>query len=196
MRVLELFSGTGSIGNVFKERGWEVVSVDIDNRFGCTICEDILQLSYCKLETPDVIWASCPCVEYSRARTTGPPRNFLLADSLVEKTIEIIKYFEKLNPRLIWFIENGHTTMLWERDVARNLTDYTVVDYCCFGALYRKRTRLAHSKGLIWDPPELCDKNTCHACVNKRRIRTAQRGNSKHTGKEDRFNVDQLHTLF
>ena len=40
----------------------QVISVDIDGRFGATIVEDILQLSYVKLETPDIIWASCPCI--------------------------------------------------------------------------------------------------------------------------------------
>ena len=29
MRVLELFSGTGSVGKCCKELGWDVVSVDL-----------------------------------------------------------------------------------------------------------------------------------------------------------------------
>jgi len=32
MKVLELYSGTGSVGKVCKERGFDVVSVDIDGR--------------------------------------------------------------------------------------------------------------------------------------------------------------------
>ena len=40
MRLLELFSGTGSVGKVFKQHGYEVISLDIDNR--ATINTDIL----------------------------------------------------------------------------------------------------------------------------------------------------------
>jgi hypothetical protein len=42
MRILELFSGTGSIGNTFAEQGWEVISLDSDVKTDATIHEDIL----------------------------------------------------------------------------------------------------------------------------------------------------------
>ena len=113
MKLLELFSGTGSVGKPWREAGREVISVDVDGRFGADIVEDILQLSYCKLPVPDVIWASPPCNQYAKCWTRAKaPRNFALADSLVAKAIEIINYFQKLNPGLIWFIENGDSTLL------------------------------------------------------------------------------------
>ena len=101
MRLLNLFSGTDSVATPWRKNKHECISVDIDPRYNPEICEDILQLSYCKLDVPDVIWASPPCDQYSRARTRGPPRNLILADSLVAKTIEIIRYFLILNPDLI-----------------------------------------------------------------------------------------------
>ena len=42
--LLELFSGTGSVGRAFRERGWQVTSVDIELKFLPTICCDVLEL--------------------------------------------------------------------------------------------------------------------------------------------------------
>ena len=43
MRLLELFSGTGSVGKVARALGYEVVSLDLT---GATICCDILDWDY------------------------------------------------------------------------------------------------------------------------------------------------------
>ena len=94
MRLLELYSGTGSVGAPWRKAGHEVISVDIDNRYNPTFQEDILKWSYSKCEVPDVIWASVPCEHYSCARTRARrPRNFELADALAGRAWEIIQYF-------------------------------------------------------------------------------------------------------
>ena len=41
MKLLEIFCGTKSIGKVFEKNGWEVYSVDIEERFKPTECVDI-----------------------------------------------------------------------------------------------------------------------------------------------------------
>jgi hypothetical protein len=57
--LLELFSGTRSVGCPWREAGHRVISVDIDGRHGADVCEDILTWDYKSLEgIPDVIWAS------------------------------------------------------------------------------------------------------------------------------------------
>ena len=41
MRLLELFSGTGSIGRAFAAKGWEVVSVDLEPKFEPTLSSPV-----------------------------------------------------------------------------------------------------------------------------------------------------------
>ena len=201
MKLLNLYSGTGSVSKPWRAAGHQVWDVDVDPRFSPETCEDILQWDYTQLPfIPDAIWASPPCIEYARCKTRGPPRNFQLADSLVAKALEIIKYFEQKNPALLWFLENGDSTLLWGREVAKKLCNYVVLDYCQYGTLYRKRTRIAHSANLHWEPRPLCNPKTCHACPDgKTHLKCAQRGpNKKLTGaarKFDRCTVDELHAL-
>ena len=108
-RALFLCSGTGSVGQPFREFGWEVVDDDWDGRYGAEVQCDIMTWDY-KAVFPtghfDLIWASPDCTQYSIARTTAKtPRELENADRLVAKCREIIDYFEPD----ICFIENPGT---------------------------------------------------------------------------------------
>ena len=129
-RLLELFSGTGSIGKIFGSRGWEVVSIDIDPRMQPTIIADIGTFDYRMLGGRfDAIWCSPPCQMYSIARSNAKmPRGLHGADMLVRRCRDIISYFQPLT----WFIENPHSGMLKSRDVVSDLPS-VVVDYCMYG---------------------------------------------------------------
>ena len=72
MRLLELFSGTGSVGRAFEALGWEVDSLDILP--GASITSDIMAWDFKDSKNAnyyDFIWASPPCTHYSIARTTA-----------------------------------------------------------------------------------------------------------------------------
>jgi site-specific DNA-cytosine methylase len=97
MRLLEVFSGTGSVGKVFGAEGWDVISLDIDPKANATITADIRTWEYTIYEAGhfDAVWASPVCTHYSRARTTAhTPRDLVWADSLVLRASEIIEYFQ------------------------------------------------------------------------------------------------------
>ena len=106
MRLLELFSGTQSVGKIAEPLGYEVTSLDLKN---ADINTDILNWDYTtyKPEHFNVIWASPPCTEYSRAKTTGV-RNITLANEITMKTLEII---EHVNPTY-FILENPQTGLL------------------------------------------------------------------------------------
>ena len=173
MRLLELFSGTHSIGKAFAAKGWEVTSLDIDPKADATITADILTWDYRVYEESffQAIWASPVCTMFSRARTTAKtPRDLAWADSLVAKTLEIIDYFK---PK-IWAFENPSTGLLKEREVVRG-TPWKDLTYCSYGYQYKKPTRIwTNSK--LWQPRPICCKaNPCAQLVNGKHPMSAQR---------------------
>ena len=68
-RMLDMFTGTGSVGEVFAEEGYEVVSLDINPRFKPTIVADILAWDYKKTFPPgyfEVVFACPPALSSVR----------------------------------------------------------------------------------------------------------------------------------
>ena len=201
MRLLELFSGTGSIGRAFSD--FEVISVDIDPKAGATHTADLLDWNY-KQYPPghfDVVWGSPPCTMYSRARTTGGPRDLLGADRLVAKTLEIIEYFNQ-EGRLLWAFENVGSGLLPGRAVVAGLP-CSFLTYCKYADAdfpkYRKLTAVWHN--LPWTPRPVC-RNSC-PCPHKigsRHPVSAQRGPSKEGGAlrasaRDSFSQNILYSM-
>ena len=177
-RLLELFSGTGSVGRAFRAKGWEVVSVDINGAENPTIQADIRDLDVSSLGKIDAIWASPPCTNYSKARTNAKVSSDSLmsdSDDLVRKTLAIAA--ELGNPPM--WIENPWTGMLKTRELLDHLT-MNVVDYCMYGDgvdfPYRKRTAVWTSTG--WTPSRPLCKYDCLATVPgmKKHKAIAQRG--------------------
>ena len=196
MRLLELFSGTGSIGVAFEKRGFEVTSVDLDHKARPTFTCDILDFDYRQFApgTFDVVWGRPPCTMYSRARTTAKtPRDLGGADRLVAKTREIIGY---LAPRL-WAFENVGTGLLPGREVVASLRcDF--LTYCKYAEWdfpkYRKLTVLWHN--LPWTPrPVCCKARPCAWLVDGRHPVSAQRGPSRVGGLARVDDKMSLHPL-
>ena len=192
MKVLELFSGTGSVGKCCKAIGWEVVSVDLllpaDHQ-----C-DILEFDYKQYDKNefDIIWASPPCTEYSIAKTRGI-RDIDNSNKIVLKTIEIINYFDCK----YWFIENPQTGLLKTQSFMKDFK-FVDGDYCMYGLPYRKRTRFWTNKECEL---KLCDKN-CGSFINGKHIGSCGNGNTKYTDKgysiQEKYTIpeDLIYSLF
>jgi len=189
MRLLELFSGTHSVGKVAKELGYDVLSLDIDGDADINI--NILDWDYTHYPVGyfDIVWASPPCNTFSILRRSWIGRKLkyfgdeivtaeMLDNDMMEvgvpilkRTEEIINYF---NPDL-YFMENPKTGKMKDY-VDRPFYD---VDYCAYGFGYRKPTRIWTNK--------LNFNNLRCSCVGSHKIGIGQ--------KRDRLNLKDKYAI-
>ena len=120
MKVLDLFSGLGGWAEAFRSRDHEVLTLDMDPKFGCDYTADILKWKVSEL--PDgwigaedlFVVASPPCECYSVASISthwrGGKRAYkpktveaIMAIAIVQRTIQVIW---ELEPGRGWMIEN------------------------------------------------------------------------------------------
>ena len=110
-RLLDLYTGSGSVAKVAKEMGFDVVTLDIDSRCNPDLCVDVLDFDYRAYPVHyfDVIWASPDCRMFSKARQSNIGRvvhgeictkETLLRDlvniglPILKRTEEIIDYLQ------------------------------------------------------------------------------------------------------
>ena len=175
MRFLDLCAGTQSIQKSLPKHV-DVTSVDICAKNTPTIVSDIRTWNY-KRQFPrgyfDVIWASPPCTQYSIARTVGT-RDYIEADSIVKRCLEIIQYFRPP----MWFMENpGGGGKLHTRPFMCKWNRYkNVCCYCRYGYPYRKITNIWTNRTKLG--LKICNKTTpCSAFAKYgRHLCTAQGG--------------------
>ncbi|MCK9461602.1 MAG: DNA cytosine methyltransferase [Proteobacteria bacterium] len=181
MRTLELFSGSKSFSQVAGKRGHEVFTSDYISEYDSDYCVDVMEFDYKKIPyIPDVIWASPPCTAFSVAAIgknwnrdyTPKHERAELGLRIVAKTIEIIKYYQKLNPSLIYFIENPRG-MLRKLPIMNEFNRNTVT-YCQYGDTRMKPTDIWSNSQ--WTPRPMCKNgDPCHVSA-PRGSRTGTQG--------------------
>lgn len=154
LNMFELFKGTGSVGKVAKRMGFNVVSLDFDPIYTPDIETDILKWDYKKWAAdnnfiPDYIWSSPPCNTYStlayrlkeRNTKTAEPKSARAREgtAILHKTLEIIKYFQSKNPKMLYTIENPRGMMRHDKKI-KTLPNRETTLYCLYGDFKRKPT--------------------------------------------------------
>lgn len=159
MKVLDLFAGLCGWSAPFAERGHEVYSIDLDERFDVSSHADILTLTAADLPwRPDIILASPPCEAFSVmtiGRNWAPGRvpktdKAVLGIALVEATMRVIE-----DARPTFFVIENPRAMLRKLSPLADLERRTVT-YCQYGEPYMKPTDL-------WGgfPPSLVLRTMC-----------------------------------
>jgi len=193
MKLLELFSGTHSIGKVASKYGIEVVSLDRDLGDKCPyteyksqthIKEDIMTWNYKQYPTDafDIITASPVCLWWSHLRecwigrkcrsihpTEVITKQHILdhieeyGKPMVDRVIEIIEYFKPS----FWWIENPQNGKMknYIQDKYPQYNTFYDIDYCQYSDFgYRKTTRIwTNIPNFI---PKRCDKKKCTNMIN------------------------------
>lgn len=102
LRMLDLFSGSGSASRAAAVRGWEVVRVDNAAGTAADVRADLREWSPAPGEAFDLLWASPPCQNFSTANNAR--RDTSAGMELVEAAIRIR---DQVRPRW-WVLENVH----------------------------------------------------------------------------------------
>ena len=192
MNVLELFAGSRSVGKAAQELGMRVFSSDIKQFGGIDYVTDILDLDVREvMMIPDVIWASPPCTSYSIAAVSHhrngqePKTEFAKkSDEIIAKVHEIIDYFTKKNPNLVYYIENPRG-MLRKMDFMRRHPIRHTVTYCQYGDTRMKPTDI-WTNDMRWIPRPMCKNgDPCH----ERAPRGSQTGTQGRANNHERSKI-------
>ena len=197
IKVLELFAGTKSVSNAFKERGHEVFTVDWDEEFDVDLHADISELTAQeiieKFGRPDVIWASPDCTSYSVAAISHHRRRD--SNGNLEPVTEYAKFCDETNKHVLelikelkpkyYFIENPRGGMR-KMDFMKNIPRYTVT-YCQYGERRQKPTDIwTNHPNPMFKPP--CKSGSpCHDAAP----RGSRTGTQGILGAKDRAKIPQ-----
>lgn len=182
-KLLELFAGSRSVGSEAEAMGMEVFSVDWQKFDKINLVKDIGELTLNDVPfIPDVVWASPDCTTYTIAAIsthrngTEPKSEYAKkCDQVNVHFIGLIKEWLKLNPNMVFFIENPRG-MLRKMPFMQEFKRHTIW-YCQYGDDRAKPTDIwTNSKD--WQPRPIChngNKN-CHHQPAPRGSKTGTQG--------------------
>lgn len=99
--MLDLCAGLGGASQAMRDRGWDVVTLDNDPRFGCDITADLSTWHY-HGPRPDLVWISPPCTEFARESMPWCRTGALPDMTLIAAARRIVV---EIGPRY-WILEN------------------------------------------------------------------------------------------
>jgi hypothetical protein len=169
MNILELFAGSRSFGKCAEVAGHRVFSVDWVKYEKIDLVKDIGKLQRKDIPfIPDAVWASPDCTTYSVLALWKHRKGILPLTGYARKCDKVNKHFlrlirkwQKINPKLIFFIENPRG-MMRHMPFMQQFKRHTVW-YCRYGDDRAKPTDIfTNSDTWIPRPPCFSGNRECH----------------------------------
>ena len=166
LTAIDLFTGTQSVADAVRRRGWDVLTLDNDPACGADITGDIGVVRLSDVPRafwkPDLIWASPPCTTFSVA-SMGKHWPEGMPGGRAQEGIRVLgatlTLINQLRPR--HFVIENPRGMMRKLPIMASMTMATVT-YCQYGDDRMKPTDLWHDLD-AWKPRPMCrNGDPCH----------------------------------
>lgn len=193
MNSLELFAGSRSFGKVAVEKGFKNFSVDWKNYDNIDLVSDIEFLTIEQIPfLPDLIWASPDCTSYSvaaiwkhRKSTIAISEYAIKSDRVNYRLFGLIREYLKVNPSLIFFIENPRG-MYRKMEFVKGIRRVTVW-YCKYGDFRAKPTDI-FTNSSVWFGRSPCKRNN-EFCSHEKSPKGSNLGTTRLNGSYERSKI-------
>ena len=172
LRILDLFSGLESVAKIARAHGHEVITLDINPKFGADLPMDILKFDPAihlpPGWKPDIIWASPPCEGFSVAafghHWTGGKGAYIPRTEWAKTSILIlnrtVSLINEMKPAR-WYMENPRG-MMRKMESTQDFGIRHTVTYCQYGDDRMKPTDI-WTNDSDWAPRPKCKNGMpCH----------------------------------
>lgn len=196
LKILELFAGKQCFSKMAQKLACQTFTSDIEDIKGINYVCDILNFNTEKVPfIPDAIWASPDCAAWSKAagkfhfdsgslipKTEKAEKAF----KIIDKTLDIISYFKKINPDLKYYIENPEGKLrfyLQPGTFFSKIPRLVKIDQCQYDREHKKTTHI-FTNDHNWISRKRCPGlGNCHHKGNIKNLKSGERSSLGNMGK-------------
>jgi len=109
MFMIDLGAGLKGASQAMRDRGWDVLTLDVEPSFGCDVVADVRTWHYTGKRHVNLLWFSMPCDEFSREFMPWSKTGAIPDMSLV---LACLRIRDEIQPDY-WICENTKGAIKW-----------------------------------------------------------------------------------